>query len=177
MRRLIALAAMTAAAALLGAAPALASAGKGELFLNGHVVGTTVTPAAVPHGGIDPLYEVTNGVSGQLGIAAVGPGTRGYHGGRWAVSTVTFGQGVAPFLLTSAAAVQAAAAPRTRAPTSAAPSPGPSSATGHQIAVFLSSSMGLHSLSGSASARARIIRPIRRGTRRSRRSRRLGERR
>jgi hypothetical protein len=110
MRRLIALAASTAAAALLGAAPALASTGKGELFLNGHVVGTTVTPAAVPHGGIDPLYEVTNGVSGQLGIAAVGPGTGGYHGGRWAVFTVTFGQGVNPSLLTSATAVQAAAA-------------------------------------------------------------------
>ena len=110
MRRLIVLAAITAAVALLGAAPALASTGKGELFLNGQVVGTTVTPAAIPQGGIDPLYEVTNGVSGQLGIAAVGPGTGDYHGGLWAVSTVTFNQGVAPFLLTSAAAVQSAAA-------------------------------------------------------------------
>ena len=55
------------------------------------------------------MYEVANGVSGQLGIAAVGPGTGGYHGGRWAVSIVTFNQGVAPYLLTSAAAVQAAA--------------------------------------------------------------------
>jgi len=88
----------------------LATTGTGELFLNGHVVGTTVTPAALPHGGIDPLYEVTNGVPGQLGIAAVGPGTGDYHGGRWAVSTVTFNQGAAPFLLTSAAAVQSAAA-------------------------------------------------------------------
>jgi len=110
MRRLIVLAAIIAAAALLGAAPAMASTGKGELFLNGRVVGTTVTPAAIPHGGIDPLYEVTNGVAGQLGIAAVGPGTGNYHGGRWAVFTVTFDQGVAPVMLTSAAAVQAAAA-------------------------------------------------------------------
>src|SRR5262249_18085382 len=86
MRRLIALAAIAAAAALLGAAPALATTGKGELFLNGHVVGTTVTPAALPHGGIDPLYEVTNGVPGQLGIAAVGPGTGDYHGGGGAAS-------------------------------------------------------------------------------------------
>jgi len=109
MRRLIILVAITGAVALLGAAPALASTGKGELFLNGQVVGTVVNPAATPHGGIDPFYKVTNGVPGQLGIAAVGPGTGGYHGGRWAVSTVTFNQGVPPVLLTSAAAVQAAA--------------------------------------------------------------------
>src|SRR5262249_62078637 len=101
MRRLIALAAIAAAAALLGAAPALATTGKGELFLNGHVVGTTVTPAALPHGGIDPLYEVTNGVAGQLGIAAVGPGTGDYHGGRGARSPGTFHPGVAPRPLAS----------------------------------------------------------------------------
>ena len=111
MRKLIVLVAITgAAAALLGAAPALASTGKGELFLNGHTVGTVVTPAATPNGGIDPLYTVTNGAPGQLGIVAVGPGATGYHGGQWAVFTVTFNQGVAPVLLTSAAAVQAAAA-------------------------------------------------------------------
>jgi hypothetical protein len=109
MRRFV-LPAVIVAAALLGAAPALASTGKGQLFLNGQVVGTVVTPAAIPNGGIDPLYEVTNGVSGQLGIAAVGPGAGDYHGGLWAVSTVTFNPGVAPILLTSAAAVQAAAA-------------------------------------------------------------------
>src|SRR5262245_47993123 len=109
MRRFV-LPAVIVAAALLGAAPALASTGKGQLFLNGQVVGTVVTPAAIPNGGIDPLYEVTNGVSGQLGIAAVGPGTGDYHGGLWAVSTVTFNPGATPILLTSAAAVQAAAA-------------------------------------------------------------------
>lgn len=109
MRRFV-LPAVIVAAILLGAAPALASTGKGQLFLNGQVVGTVVTPGATPNGGVDPLYEVTNGVSGQLGIAAVGPGTGDYHGGRWAVSTVTFSPGVAPYLLTSAAAVQAAAA-------------------------------------------------------------------
>ena len=109
MRRFV-LPAVIVVAALLGAAPALASTGKGQLFLNGQVVGTVVNPAATPNGGVDPLYEVTNGVPGQLGIAAVGPGTGGYHGGRWAVSIVTFNQGVAPYLLTSAAAVQAAAA-------------------------------------------------------------------
>lgn len=110
MRILVLLAAAAGTAGLLGASPALASTAKGELFLNGHMVGTVVTPAATPQGGIDPLYEVTNGVAGQLGIAAVGPGTGDYHGGRWAVSTVTFSPGVAPFLLTSATAVQTAAA-------------------------------------------------------------------
>ena len=96
------------ASALLGAAPALATTGKAQVFLNGQVVGAVVTPAAIPNGGVDPFYEVTNGVSGDL-IAAVGPGPGDYHGGRWAVSTVTFNPGVAPYLLTSAAAVRSAA--------------------------------------------------------------------
>ena len=97
------------ASVLLGAAPALASTGKVPVFLNGQVVRAVVTPAAIPHRGVDPFYQVTNGVSGQDPIAAAGPGTGDYHGGRWAVSTVTFNPGVAPYLLTSAAAVQSAA--------------------------------------------------------------------
>jgi hypothetical protein len=95
--------------AALGAAPALASTSTTQVFLNGQVVRAVITPAALPNGGVDPFYEVTNGVSGQDPIAAVGPGTGDYHGGRWAVSTVTFNPGVAPQLLTSAAAVQSAA--------------------------------------------------------------------
>ena len=95
--------------AALGAAPALASTSTTPVFLNGQVVRAVITPAALPNGGVDPFYEVTNGVSGQDPIAAVGPGTGDYHGGRWAVSTVTFNPGVAPQLLTSAAAVQSAA--------------------------------------------------------------------
>ena len=90
--------------AALGAAP-----GFGQLYLNGHVVGTVVPPAAVaPGSGRDPFYKVTNGVSGQLGIAGVGPGSAGYHGGDWEVFTVTFN--VTPYLLTSGAAVATAAA-------------------------------------------------------------------
>lgn len=85
---------------------AMADAGKGELFYNGGVVGTVVPPAAAPQTGIDPFFEVTNGVSGQLGIAAVAPGAAGYHGGHWAVTLVTFT--TTPYLLTSQAAVEAA---------------------------------------------------------------------
>ncbi len=57
----------------VSAAPALASSevGHGSLFLDGVVVGTVVPPAQLPAGtGQDPFYKVTNGASGQLGIAA-----------------------------------------------------------------------------------------------------------
>jgi hypothetical protein len=90
--------------AALGAEP-----GFGKLYLNGQVVGTVVPPAQVtPGSGQDPFYKVTNGASGQLGIAGVGPGEPGFHGGDWKVFTVTFN--VTPYLLTSGAAVAAAAA-------------------------------------------------------------------
>jgi len=98
----------------VSAAPALASSqvGQGSLFLDGHVVGTVVPPAQLAAGtGHDPFYEVTNGASGQLGIAGVGPGDAGaFHGGSWQVWTVTFNSGVTPYLLTSASAVAAAQA-------------------------------------------------------------------
>jgi len=90
--------------AALGAEP-----GFGRLFLDGHVVGTVVPPANVaPGSGQDPFYKVTNGASGQLGIAGIGPGEPGFHGGDWEVFTVTFN--VPPYLLTSGSAVAAAAA-------------------------------------------------------------------
>jgi hypothetical protein len=89
--------------AVLGAEP-----GFGNLYLNGQVVGTVVPPAQVtPGSGLDPFYKVTNGASGQLGIAGVGPGEPGFHGGDWEVFTVTFN--VTPYLLTSGSAVAAAA--------------------------------------------------------------------
>jgi hypothetical protein len=114
---------VVAAAVLAAAAPAAAStASVGQLFLNGSVVGTTVTPAQVPAGtGTDPFYKVTNGVSGQLGIAGVGPNAGPYHGGDWQVFLVTFNSEVTPFPLTSADAVATAEAlgqvTVTRAPT------------------------------------------------------------
>jgi hypothetical protein len=96
--------------ALAAAVPALASTGKGSLFHNGDVVGTVVVPAHVdPGSGNDPFYAVTNGASGQLGIAGVAPGDGSYHGGNWAFNAVTFRPGVTPYLLTSDEAVFAAA--------------------------------------------------------------------
>lgn len=110
MRRVIALAAVAGAIVVTLSASASATAGKGFLFHNGDVVRTVVPPAAIPRGGIDPIYNVTNGVEGQLGIAGVAPGDGPYHGGRWAVYLVTFDPGVEPYLLTSDEAVFAAEA-------------------------------------------------------------------
>ena len=97
------------ALALSVAIPAMATTGKGSLFHDGQVVGTVVVPADVPPGsGNDPFYAVTNGASGQLGIAGVAPGDGPYHGGNWAFNAVTFRSGVTPYLLTSDEAVFAA---------------------------------------------------------------------
>jgi hypothetical protein len=102
------------AAALMSAGAAQSAfaseVGFGHLYLNGLVVGTVVVTAHVdPGSGRDPLYMVTNGAPGQLGIAGVGPGAGSYHGGSWQVWTVTFNAGHAPYLLTSADAVMGAA--------------------------------------------------------------------
>ncbi|HYY65462.1 MAG TPA: hypothetical protein VE688_12650 [Gaiellaceae bacterium] len=95
--------------ALLVALPATATTGKGQLFHDGSVVGTVITPSPIaPGSGTDPFYNVTNGASGQLGIAGVAPGDGPYHGGSWQVYLVTFNPGVTPYLLTSDEAVFAA---------------------------------------------------------------------
>src|SRR5256884_3833460 len=108
MRVLLA-ASVIAGTALLIALPALATTGKGQLFHDGAVVGTVVTPAPIaPGSGTDPFYKVTDGASGQLGIAGVAPGDGPYHGGSWQVYVVTFNPGVTPYLLTSDEAVIAA---------------------------------------------------------------------
>jgi hypothetical protein len=106
------LAAFSATAVLLVVAvPAMATTGKGQLFHDGAIVGTVVTPSPIAPGtGTDPFYNVTNGAAGQLGIAGVAPGDGPYHGGSWQVSLVTFNSGVTPYLLTSDEAVAAAAA-------------------------------------------------------------------
>ena len=110
MRTNVATLLAVAAAAAAIAVPASASASKGFLFHDGATVGTVVTPVAFPGGGVDPLYNVTNGAAGQLGIAGVAPGDGPYHGGAWAVYHVTFRAGVTPYLLTSDEAVRAAEA-------------------------------------------------------------------
>jgi hypothetical protein len=100
-----------AVALLVATVPASATTSKGELFHDGSVVGTVVTPSPVPAGtGTDPFYKVTNGVEGQLGIAGVAPGDGPYHGGDWQVYLVTFNSEVTPRLLTSDDAVKAAEA-------------------------------------------------------------------
>jgi len=86
-----------------------AAVGFGMLFFNGGTVRTVVVPAAFPNSGTDPFFKVTNGAAGQLGIAGVAPGSADYHGGAWAVNSVTFKAGITPYLLTSAQAVQTAA--------------------------------------------------------------------
>ena len=82
-----------------------ATPGFSNLYYNGTIVRTVVPPAAFPNEGKDNFYKVTNGATGQLGIAAVAPGSSDYHGGHWKVFTVTFGSGVTPALLTSEQAV------------------------------------------------------------------------
>jgi hypothetical protein len=95
--------------AFVVATPAMATTGKGSLFHDGAVVGTVVVPADVaPGSGSDPFYTITNGATGQLGIAGVAPGDGPYHGGDWQVWVVTFNNGVTPYLLTSDEAVASA---------------------------------------------------------------------
>jgi hypothetical protein len=86
---------------------AAAKPGFGELYYDGRVVRTIVPPAAMPHAGVDNLYAVMDGASGQRAVAAVAPGAPGYHGGKWAFHAVTWN--TTPYLLTSEADVQAAA--------------------------------------------------------------------
>jgi len=85
-----------------------ATPGFGNLYYNGTIVRTVVPPAAFPNEGRDNFYKVTNGATGQLGIAAVAPGGSDYHGGHWKVFTVTFSSGITPVLLTSEQAVLSA---------------------------------------------------------------------
>jgi hypothetical protein len=92
---------LAAVVAILPASDASAAKMRGMLYLDGDIVRTFVVPAPLPNGGIDPLYMVTNGVQEQLGITSVGPGYPDYHGGAWAIYTVTFDAGVTPYLLTS----------------------------------------------------------------------------
>lgn len=80
----------------------------GCCFYAGTDVRTIVPPAAFPKEGVDNFYAFPGGgAAGQKGVAAVAPGDTNYHGGHWKFFAVTFN--VAPYLLTSEAAVLAAA--------------------------------------------------------------------
>ncbi len=107
--RMIALFAVAVAAMVLPVSSVFAATpGFGHLYFNGTIVRTVVPPAAFPNEGRDNFYKVTNGVSGQLGIASVAPRSPGYNGGHWKVFVVTFNHGAQPVLLTSEQAVLSA---------------------------------------------------------------------
>jgi len=81
----------------------------GCCFYEGRMVRTVVPPASNPRQGRDNFYGFPSAAAaGQKGVVAVAPGDRDYHGGHWAFHAVTFN--VTPYLLTSEAAVLAAAA-------------------------------------------------------------------
>jgi hypothetical protein len=77
---------------------------KTTIWLDGVQVRTILPPAASPQEGTDPFYMVP----GTGGVAAVGPGSAGYHGGHWQVYTVSWN--VAPYPLTSVGAISTAGA-------------------------------------------------------------------
>lgn len=85
--------------------PIMAQAGFGQLYYDGDVVRTVVPPAAAPMAGKDNIYPIMGGVEGQLPVAAVGPGDKDYHGGKWAVHVATWMVDADPYLLTSEADV------------------------------------------------------------------------
>jgi hypothetical protein len=72
------------------------------------VLAAVAPPAAMPKEGIDNLYVLSSGVAAQLPIAAVAPGDREYHGGKWAFHSVSWN--VTPYLLNSESQVLDAAA-------------------------------------------------------------------
>ena len=92
--------------ALLASVAGTAVAGqpeRGTIWLDGAQVRTLLPPSATPKEGTDPFYKVP----GTGGVAAVGPGSDGYHGGHWKVYLVSWNVAQRP--LTSAGAVVAAA--------------------------------------------------------------------
>jgi len=75
---------------------------KTHIWLDGAQVRTIVPPAATPGEGTDKFYMVP----GTGGVASVGPGDVGYHGGHWAVYVVSWNVAMRP--LTSQSAIMAA---------------------------------------------------------------------
>lgn len=55
----------------------------------------------------DDLYVISGEVTGQLPVAEAAPGSRGFNGGRWAVTAVAWAEHAAPRLVTSSADVEA----------------------------------------------------------------------
>ncbi|MGH7553648.1 MAG: DUF7482 domain-containing protein [Longimicrobiales bacterium] len=81
----------------------------GCCYYEGRIVRTVVPPARSPKPGLDNFYAFPSSAAmGQKGVVAVAPGDTDYHGGHWKFHAVTWN--VTPYLLTSEAAVLAAAA-------------------------------------------------------------------
>ena len=105
MRRLLAGSALSLALLISPTGGAVAGQPvKTTIWLDGVQVRTTLPPAASPQDGTDPFYMVP----GTGGVAAVGPGSAGYHGGHWQVYVVSWN--VAQYPLTSIAAISTAEA-------------------------------------------------------------------
>ena len=81
----------------------------GCCYYEDRIVRTVVPPASNPNEGRDDFYGFPGAAAaGQKGVVAVAPGDTDYHGGHWKFFAVTWN--VTPYLLTSEAAVLAAAA-------------------------------------------------------------------
>ncbi len=80
----------------------------GCCYYEGTIVRTVVPPASTTKPGRDNFYAVAGGTADQKAVVAVAPGDAGYHGGHWKFHLAAWN--VAPYLLTSEAAVLAAAA-------------------------------------------------------------------
>lgn len=105
MKRLLASSLLAGALVAALAVPALAARPVfTRIWLDGAQVRTLVPPAASPQEGTDPFFMVP----GTGGVAAVGPGDAGYHGGYWKVYLVSWSVDVDPYPLTSDEAITAA---------------------------------------------------------------------
>ena len=105
MRRTLVSGALATAMVLSTAGAVLAGQPvKTTIWLGGAQVRTILPPAATPQAGTDPFYMVP----GTGGVAAVGPGDKGYHGGHWQVYLVSWNVALRP--LTSIDAINAAEA-------------------------------------------------------------------
>lgn len=101
MRRTLMAVLAALAMAILVAAP-VGARDFGMLYAEGETFRTFGTTATVPAGtGTDPIYTFENSTNpDQLSVARYAPGA-GSHGGRWAVSHVTWTSGDPSTLITS----------------------------------------------------------------------------
>jgi hypothetical protein len=104
MRRLVITLAIALMAATTLAGPVAAKRDFGSVYINDAVYRVFGNKANVPDGtGTDP-FAIFEGPTkeGQLAVAEFAPGSAGgHHGGRWAVSRVSWANGVAKTLVTS----------------------------------------------------------------------------